>query len=144
MLGNVLRQARLSAGISQKTIAEILNIDRPTYNKIEQNRIAPKYEDLPKLSKALKIDLKILQKSMCAHQKTRCAHPTKSKSSIDTYKLTVELNRANFSKLTKNNLKRCGYNNLREFLSVAYTQLEKQLAELEKTGGTANGKQKEN
>lgn len=126
-LGDILREARLVAKISQKTIAELLNIDRPTYNKIEQNKIAPKYDDLPKLAKVLNVKLNVLTKSMCAHPKIECAHPPKRKSSTDTYKLTIALNRDDFSKLTKNNLKKCGYKNLREFVEVAYKQLEKQL-----------------
>lgn len=127
MLGDRLREARLCAGISQKAIAEILNIDRPTYNKIEQNKIAPKYEDLPKLAQTLNVDLATLQKSMCAHAKIECAHTPKCKSGIDTYKLTVVLNRGEFAKLTKSNLKKCGYNNLREFIQIAYVQLVNQL-----------------
>lgn len=131
MFSEQLRQARLALGISQKTVAELLGIDRPTYNKIEQNKIAPKYEDLPKLAKLLKLDLEELQKSMCAHPKTQCAHHTARKSSIDVYRLTVPLDRAKFSKLTKQNLKKCGYNNLREFMEMAYEQLTNQLKIIE-------------
>lgn len=131
MLSEILRQARLKVGISQKTVAELLEIDRPTYNKIEQNKIAPKYEDLPKLAKLLKLDLKELQKSMCAHPKTQCAHSITRKSSIDVYRLTVPLNRADFSQLTKLNLKKCGYNNLTEFMAMAYEQLVNQLKIIE-------------
>ena len=131
MLSEILRQARLKVGISQKTVAELLEIDRPTYNKIEQNKIAPKYEDLPKLAKLLKLDLKELQKSMCAHPKTQCAHSITRKSSIDVYRLTVPLNRFEFSKLTKSNLKKCGYNTLNDFIKMAYEQLENQLRIIE-------------
>ena len=131
MLNEVLREARLRLKISQKTVAELLEIDRPTYNKIEQNKIAPKYEDLPKLAKLLKLDLKELQKSMCAHPKTQCAHSITRKSSIDVYRLTVPLNRVEFSKLTKSNLKKCGYKNLNDFIKMAYEQLENQLRIIE-------------
>ena len=131
MLNEVLREARLRLKISQKTVAELLEIDRPTYNKIEQNKIAPKYEDLPKLAKLLKLDLKELQKSMCAHPKTQCAHSITRKSSIDVYRLTVPLNRFEFSKLTKSNLKKCGYNTLNDFIKMAYEQLENQLRIIE-------------
>lgn len=127
MLAEIIREARLRAGISQKTIAELLQIDRPTYNKIEQNKIAPKFEDLPKLAQALNIDLKTLQKSMCAHLKNECAHRTTRKSSITTYKLSVALDRSEFAELNKSNLKKCGYKNLEEFLRMAYRQLQNQL-----------------
>ncbi|MBQ7977261.1 MAG: helix-turn-helix transcriptional regulator [Clostridia bacterium] len=131
MIADVLRKARNNVGVSQREMAELLNIDRPTYNKIEQNKIAPRYEDLPKIAKNLKIDLKLLQKSICARPKIACAHPPKRKTSINTYKLTVALDRGDFCELTKSNLKKCGYNNLSEFILVAYSQLEKQLKELD-------------
>ena len=131
MFSEQLRQARLVLGISQKTVAELLKITRPIYNQIEQGKILPKYEDLPKLAKLLNLDLENLQKSMCIHPKIECIHRTPRKSSIDTYRLTVPLDRTEFSKLTKSNLKKCGYNNLREFMKMAYMQLENQLQEIE-------------
>lgn len=131
MLNELLRTARTSAGISQRAVAELLGIDRPTYNKIEQNKIAPKYEDLPKLAKLLNLDLKILQKSMCAHLKTECAHPTKPKSSTSVYKFSVRLRRNDFLKLTKNNLQKCGYHSLNDFMKMAYEQFCNQLAIIE-------------
>ena len=131
MLNELLRTARTSAGISQRAVAELLGIDRPTYNKIEQNKIAPKYEDLPKLAKLLNLDLKILQKSMCAHLKTECAHPTKPNSSTSVYKFSVRLRRNDFLKLTKNNLQKCGYHSLNEFMKMAYEQFCNQLTIIE-------------
>ena len=131
MLNELLRTARTSAGISQRTVAELLEIDRPTYNKIEQNKIAPKYEDLPKLSKLLKIDLKELQKSMCAHPKTQCAHLIKAKTSTSVYKFSVRLRRADFSELTKSNLQKCGYRTLNDFMKMAYEHFCNQLAIIE-------------
>ena len=131
MLNELLREARLALGISQKTVAELLGITRPIYNQIEQGKILPKYEDLPKLAKLLKLDLKELQKSMCIHPKIECIHRTPRKSSIDTYRLTVPLDRNKFSKLTKSNLKKCGYKNLNDFIKMAYEQLENQLRIIE-------------
>lgn len=131
MFSEQLRQARLALGISQKTVAELLKITRPIYNQIEQGKILPKFEDLPKLAKLLKLDLKELQKSMCIHPKTECIHRIPRKTSTDVYRLTVPLDRDKFSKLTKQNLKKCGYNNLREFMEMAYEQLTNQLKIIE-------------
>lgn len=130
MLANILRNARNEMGISQRKMAETLNIDRPTYNKIEQNKIMPRYEDLPKIAKTLNLDLKLLQKSMCAQPKIKRAHTPKRKSSITTYKLTVLLNKSDFSQLTKENLKKCGYSCYKDWISIAYKQLEKDLQNL--------------
>lgn len=127
MFGEKLRTARINAGYTQQQVADLLKIDRPTYNKIEQDKVAPKYDDLPKLANMLKVDIKLLQKYMCAHPKTECAHTQTSKSSTTTYKLTVPLDRAKFPKLTKSNLKKAGYVNLEQFIEMAYCQLEKQL-----------------
>lgn len=132
MFGERLREARIAAGYTQQQVAELLKIDRPTYNKIEQDKVAPKYEDLPKLAKMLKVDTKLLQKYMCAHAKNECAHTQDSKSSTTTYKLTVALDRAKFPKLTKKDLKKAGYSNLQQFIGMAYRHLEMQLLNNEK------------
>jgi len=127
MFAEIIREARLRAGISQKTIAEQLQLTRPIYNQIEQGKILPKSEDLPKIAKILNIDTQKLQNAMCIHTKTACIHRPTRKSSITTYKLSVALDRSEFAELNKSNLKKCGYKNLEEFLKMAYKQLQKQL-----------------
>lgn len=131
MIEEILRNARIKLGLSQKYLAETLQLTRPIYNQIEQGKILPKFEDLPKLAKILKLNLQDLQRYMCIHPKTECIHRPKLKTSIDIYKLTVSLNRSEFSQLTKSNLEKCGYKNLQEFIKMAYTQLQKQLKDFE-------------
>ena len=131
MFAEKLKEARIASGLSQKYIAEQLQLTRPIYNQIEQGKILPKIEDLPKIAQILNIDTQKLQNAMCIHTKTACIHRPTHKSSITTYKLTVTLNRSEFVKLNKSNLKKCGYENLEDFLRMAYKQLQKQLDKIE-------------
>jgi transcriptional regulator with XRE-family HTH domain len=131
MFAEKLKEARIASGLSQKYIAEQLQLTRPIYNQIEQGKILPKIEDLPKIAKILNIDTQKLQNAMCIHTKTACIHYPKRKSSTSTYKLTVALNRGEFSQLTASNLKKCGYKNLQEFVKMAYEQLQNQLQIIE-------------
>ncbi len=131
MFAEKLKEARIASGLSQKYIAEQLQLTRPIYNQIEQGKILPKIEDLPKIAQVLNIDTQKLQNAMCIHTKTACIHRPTHKSSITTYKLTVTLNRSEFVKLNKSNLKKCGYENLEDFLRMAYKQLQKQLDKIE-------------
>ena len=131
MFAEKLKEARIASGLSQKYIAEQLQLTRPIYNQIEQGKILPKIEDLPKIAQILNIDTQKLQNAMCIHTKTACIHRPTHKNNITTYKLTVTLNRSEFVKLNKSNLKKCGYENLEDFLRMAYKQLQKQLDKIE-------------
>ncbi len=119
-ISDTIRQARMRAGISQQKVADLLKIDRPTYNKIEQNKIMPKYEDFPKLCELLQIDLNKLQMPVCAHPKTACAHRVKSKSRVNTYNIHIRANRSDFPLLTRENLKKSNFRHLRDIFAEGY------------------------
>lgn len=131
MFNEQLKKARLNAGLTQQQLGETINTDKRMVSKFEGGYCLPTAKDLDIICKILKTTPQKLHFPSVATSKIKVATKTKQKSSIDTYKLTVELNRGDFSKLTKSNLKKCGYNNLKEFISMAYEQLENQLQILE-------------
>lgn len=129
MFNERLKEARIRAGYTQQQVADVLKISRPIYNQIEVGKILPNPDDVTKIEKFLNLSMGELSKHMCIHTKTECIHRPPRKSNTSTYKLTVLLNRGDFPKLTKSNLKKAGYQNLQQFIAVAYQQLENQLNE---------------
>lgn len=59
-LGNIVRQARLKAGMTQDELAEHVGIDPRTVLKIENHRGNPKMEVLYPLIRALNIDANLV------------------------------------------------------------------------------------
>ncbi len=127
MFGEKLKEARLRAGYTQQQLGEIIGKDKIIVCKFETNYCLPSAEDLKKITDLLQISPQELQFPQVATSKTRVATRTKPKTRPDTYRMTVPLKKSEFPKLNKDNLKKCGYNNLREFIQMAYQQLEKQL-----------------
>ena len=59
-LGNIIRQERLKAGLTQDELAERVGIDPRTILKIENHRGNPKMEVLYPLIRALNIDANLI------------------------------------------------------------------------------------
>ena len=131
MFAEKLKQARLQAGLTQQELGETINTDKRMVSKFESGYCLPTETDLQTFCKILNTTPQKLEYPQVATQKTQVATNTKAKPRLDTYRLNVVLDRGNFSKLTKENLKKCGYKNLTEFISMAYEQLEKQLKRIE-------------
>ena len=131
MFGEQLKQARLNAELSQQQLGELINTDKRMISKFENNFCLPTAKDLEIICIALNTTPQELQFPRVATPKNKVATAPARKSSIDTYKFSVRLPMSEFSQLTKSNLKRCGYNNLKEFLAVAYEQLTNQLKIIE-------------
>ena len=55
-----LRDARHKAKLSQKQVAEQINLERSTYAYYETGRTVPNISNLLKLSKVLRVDLNYL------------------------------------------------------------------------------------
>lgn len=60
ILGSIIRQERLKAGLTQDELAERVGIDPRTILKIENNRGNPKMEVLYPLIRALNIDANLI------------------------------------------------------------------------------------
>lgn len=127
MFGKKLKEARLNAGLTQKELGQLIGKDKVLICKFEGGVCLPNEKDLAIICEKLNTNPFELNFPIVATSKTRVATSNKSKSSINTYKLSVLLNKSEFSKLTKENLKSAGFNNLKEFINVAYSQLEKNL-----------------
>lgn len=56
-LGDNIRAARKTAGISQMDMAKFLNVNRPTYSKIERGETAMRVEVLAEFCEALGCDV---------------------------------------------------------------------------------------
>lgn len=127
MFGEKLRLARINAGYTQQQLGECFGKDKIWVCKFEAGYCLPTNNDLQIICEVLHTTPTLLDFPSVATAKTRVATDRHRKSSTTTYKLTVPLDRAKFPKLTKSNLKKAGYANLEQFISVAYCQLEKQL-----------------
>lgn len=58
MIGENLRKLRVSkTNFSQREVAELLNVDRNTYSKWENNETDVKSEYLPKLAETFKVEI---------------------------------------------------------------------------------------
>ena len=131
MFAEKLREARVQAGLTQSQLGELINTDKRMISKFEGGFCLPTGNDLEIICKKLQTTPQKLEFPQVATAKTQVATRPKHKSSASTYKLTVALNRSEFSQLTQSNLKKCGYNNLQEFVKMAYEQLQNQLQILE-------------
>lgn len=131
MFASKLKEARLSAGLTQQQLGELINTDKRMVSKFELGFCLPTEQDLLTICRNLKTTPLDLNFPQVATVKKQVATAPKRKTSINTYKLTVALDRDDFCELTKSNLKKCGYNNLSEFIAVAYSQLQIQLKELD-------------
>lgn len=131
MFAEKLREARVRAGLTQTQLGELINTDKYMICKFEKGCCLPNEQDLNIICKNLQTTPQKLEFPKVATPKTQVATHQKRKSSTSTYKLTVALNRCEFSQLTASNLKKCGYKNLQEFVKMAYEQLQNQLQILE-------------
>ena len=131
MFSEQLRKARLNAGYTQKQLGEAIGKHKIYICQLEKNYCLPTEQDLQKICKILHTTPTKLGFLQVITPKTRVITQKKTQPRIEVYRLTVPLDRTEFSKLTKSNLKKCGYNNLREFMAMAYMQLENQLQEIE-------------
>ena len=127
-----LREARISAGLTQQRLGEAIGKDKIWVCKFEGGYCLPTNNDLQIICQVLHTTPKLLEFPVVATSKKRVATSTQRKSSTTTYKLTVALDRANYPKLTKSNLKKAGYSNLQQFIGMAYRHLEMQLLNNEK------------
>lgn len=127
MFGEKLRLARINAGYTQQQLGEAIGKHKIFICQVETGYCLPTESELTEICKLLKVSPIELDFPQVITQKTRVITDRHRKSSTTTYKLTVPLDRAKFPKLTKSNLKKAGYANLEQFISVAYCQLEKQL-----------------
>ena len=131
MFSDKLRQARIKAGCTQKQLGEAIGKHKIYICQLEKNYCLPTEQDLQKICEILHTTPAELDFLQVITQKTRVITQKKAPPRVDVYRLTVPLDRAKFSKLTKQNLKKCGYNNLREFMEMAYEQLTNQLKIIE-------------
>ena len=127
MFGERLKSARLAAGLTQQEIGDCINKDKRIVSRFESDYCLPNLQDLHKICEMLHTTPKKLQYPRVATAKTEVATAILANPRPDTYKLTVALNRGDFSLLTKENLKKAGYKNLQEFIKIAYNQLIKDL-----------------
>lgn len=54
-IGQRIKQARISRGLTQKALGELAGIAEPTVRKYESDRLHPKYETLEKLAAPLQV-----------------------------------------------------------------------------------------
>lgn len=59
-IGDKIKEKRISLGLSQKAMAEKLDINRTTYSNYENNNREPNIETLQKIVNALNIDIETL------------------------------------------------------------------------------------
>ncbi|WP_066455113.1 helix-turn-helix domain-containing protein [Anaerotruncus rubiinfantis] len=58
--GNRIREARLTAGYTQKKLGELCNIAEPTIRRYELGKLNPKYGTLQKIALALEVSIDYL------------------------------------------------------------------------------------
>lgn len=127
MFGEKLRTARINAGYTQQQLGEAIGKHKIFICQVENGYCLPTESELKEICKLLNVSPTELEFPQVITPKKRVITSRPRKSSTTTYKLTVPLDRAKFPKLTKSNLKKAGYENLEQFIKVAYCQLEKQL-----------------
>ena len=127
MFGERLKSARLAAGFTQQEMGASIGKDKILISKIESGYCLPNLQDLQKICEMLHTTPQKLQYPRVATAKIEVATSILANPRPNTYKLTVALNRGDFSLLTKENLKKAGYKNLQEFIKIAYNQLIKDL-----------------
>lgn len=60
MIGNILRNMRLSAGVSQKELGEMLNLADTTISSYERENSQPDFETIVKIANICGFDFKII------------------------------------------------------------------------------------
>lgn len=127
MFGERLKSARLAAGLTQEDLGKAIGKHKIYICQIENGYCLPNEPDLLKINQILKNQNNNLQYPQVITHKKAGYNSVNQNPRPDTYKLTVALNRGDFSLLTKENLKKAGYKNLQEFIKIAYNQLIKDL-----------------
>ena len=131
MFSERLRAARTNAGLTQQQLGEFINTDKRMISKFEGNFCLPVERDLYIICNALKTTPLELDFPRVATAKTQVATARKAKTGVSVYKFCVRLRRADFSKLTKDNLQACGMNSYLDFMRWAYEQFCNQLKIIE-------------
>lgn len=63
-LGDLLRQARSAAGLTQEQVADLAGISRPRYRDIETGTAAARVTTLMNVSRALGLEMMLLPQAM--------------------------------------------------------------------------------
>ncbi|MEG8224051.1 helix-turn-helix domain-containing protein [Sphingomonas sp. HH69] len=63
-LGNLLRQARLTAGLTQEQVADLAGLSRPRYRDIESGAAAARVTTLMNVSRALGLEMMLVPQAM--------------------------------------------------------------------------------
>ncbi len=64
MIGNTLKNLRAQSGLTQLDVSKILNIERTTYCKYENDKTEPSLDTLKALTKIYKVDFNCLLKEV--------------------------------------------------------------------------------
>ena len=63
-LGDLLRQARLTAGLTQEQVADLAGLSRPRYRDIEKGAAAARATTLMNVSRALGLEMMLVPQAM--------------------------------------------------------------------------------
>lgn len=63
-LGELLRKARMAAGMTQEQVADLAGISRPRYRDIETGAAAARFTTLMNVSRALGMEIMLVPQSM--------------------------------------------------------------------------------
>lgn len=130
-----LQEVRKARGIEQAALAKNVGVSVPMMSNFENYKCLP----IPVTMKAICSELKCERKDIYEDKElyfpeTKAGHKTKFGCRLepDVYKLSVRLPERARKVLTQENLEKCGYHSLKDFVWHCFMRFEKQLAILNK------------
>lgn len=126
-----LKELRASKGLQQRHLADLIGKSVPMMSYIENYLFLPIPETLKKICEVLDCDVLDIYEKNEIYISAQKRAKTETKETPSVYKLSVRLPNEAREKFTQENLEKCGYHSLKDYIYHCYKRFSVHLAYIE-------------
>lgn len=126
-----LQERRRECGLEQTDLAKRVGTNAPMMSNFENYKCLPIPTMLEAICKELKCERQDIYKDNELYTKSKNRRSPKTKAELAIYKLTVSLPNEARRIFTQENLRKCGYHSLKDFIWHCYLHFQKKVEETE-------------
>lgn len=125
-----LQEKRRECGLEQSDLAKRVGTNAPMMSNFENYKCLPIPTMLDAICKELKCERQDIYKDNELYTKSKTQRSQKTKIELATYKLTVSLPNEARRIFTQENLRKCGYHSLKDFIWHCYLHFQKKVEKI--------------
>lgn len=125
-----LQEKRRECGLEQSDLAKRVGTNAPMMSNFENYKCLPIPTMLDAICKELDCERQDIYKDSELYVKSKEQRDSNQKAKLDVYKLTVSLPDKARQLFTQENLRKCGYHSLKDFIWHCYLHFQKKVEKI--------------